>query len=201
MSFAREVATFKLSKPVPLLKSNAKILEKEFGITHIKALDIVAKMEGLSSWSLLAARHEQLTDAITMFPHVFFVCKGGYTQNENYLQSMNLKPENCFKIEWNDFIKGFIAAIQSQSADAFTEQYLSYPILIITNIHRFRNKMATQGEVVRIFEKRKGKTIITSLVSQKEITEASEEDFTRDFRSLIVECSPACFLQYDLVHF
>ena len=179
----------RISKPIPMLKSNAKLLQKEFDISRTEALDVVAKLEGFSSWSLLASRHEQITAAQSMFPHVLFVCEGGYKQNHNYIQALHLNDEDCFKIDCDDLVKGYVAAIQTKNYDAFTEQYLFYPILIITNIHRLHNKPATQREVVRILEKRKRKTIVTSLVSKEEITKAGEEGFSRDFRSLLVECN------------
>ena len=182
------ISNARISKPIPMLKSNAKLLQKEFDISRTKALDVVAKLEGFSSWSLLASRHEQITATQSLLPHILFVCEGGYKRNHDYIQSLNLNEEDCFKIDCNDLVKAFVSAIQTRNCDTFTEQYLFYPNLIITNIHRLHNKPATQGEVVRILEKRKRKTIVTSLISRKEIMK--HEGFSQDFRSLLVEVQP-----------
>ena len=46
----------KLSAPIFLLKRQARAVSREEGIALSKALDRIARAEGFSSWSLLAAR-------------------------------------------------------------------------------------------------------------------------------------------------
>lgn len=42
-----------LSAPIPVLKSQAKKLAREQGITHLDALNLLAKREGFQGWSHL----------------------------------------------------------------------------------------------------------------------------------------------------
>lgn len=50
----------KLSAPIHILKSKAKSLKRTQNLTLTEALDIVAKEEGFSSWSLLMAKSENI---------------------------------------------------------------------------------------------------------------------------------------------
>ena len=50
----------KLSAPIHILKSRAKSLKKERGITLSEALNEVAKSEGFNSWSLLQSKAQEL---------------------------------------------------------------------------------------------------------------------------------------------
>lgn len=50
----------KLSKPVHILKRDAKALKRSRGISMIDALDQMAKTEGFSSWSLLQSKLKTL---------------------------------------------------------------------------------------------------------------------------------------------
>lgn len=47
-----------LSKPINELKRKAKLLRRETGIPHSKALDRIAADEGYSSWSILIRKYE-----------------------------------------------------------------------------------------------------------------------------------------------
>ena len=47
-----------LSEPIHALKSKAKKLKKETGITSVQALDQIARQEGFNSWSLLSSRKD-----------------------------------------------------------------------------------------------------------------------------------------------
>ena len=51
----------KLSAPVHELRSRAKTLRQQQGITHTEALDIIARQEGYSAWSLLISRVSDTT--------------------------------------------------------------------------------------------------------------------------------------------
>ncbi|RZF22305.1 DNA helicase [Halobacteriovorax vibrionivorans] len=50
----------KLSSPIFVLKSHAKKLKKNQGITMSEALDLVARAEGFSSWSLLKSKSQEV---------------------------------------------------------------------------------------------------------------------------------------------
>ncbi len=50
----------KLSSPIFVLKSHAKKLMKDQGITMSKALDLIARAEGFSSWSLLMSKSKEI---------------------------------------------------------------------------------------------------------------------------------------------
>ena len=50
----------KLSAPVHVLKSKAKKLKKEKSLKMSEALDLVAKDEGVASWSLLQKKAKEL---------------------------------------------------------------------------------------------------------------------------------------------
>lgn len=50
----------KLSSPIFVLKSHAKKLKKDQGITMSQALDLVANKEGFSSWSLLMSKSQEI---------------------------------------------------------------------------------------------------------------------------------------------
>lgn len=65
------VSHARISKPIPMLKSNAKLLQKEFDISRTKALDVIAKLEGFSSWSLLSSRQEQKITPQSPALHIF----------------------------------------------------------------------------------------------------------------------------------
>ena len=58
----------KLSAPIYHLKRKAKRLSREEGIPLHDALDRVAKTEGFSAWSMLAAKAAALTSANKLFP-------------------------------------------------------------------------------------------------------------------------------------
>lgn len=47
----------KLSAPIHVLKSKAKKLKKKMELTSVEALNMIAKDEGFSSWSLLVAKN------------------------------------------------------------------------------------------------------------------------------------------------
>ncbi len=50
----------KLSAPIHVLKSQAKSLKKQAGITSVEALNRIAQQEGYSSWSLLKSRENNI---------------------------------------------------------------------------------------------------------------------------------------------
>jgi replicative DNA helicase len=52
--------SMKLSAPVYILKSQAKELKKSQGIPMVEALNLIAKREGFSSWSLLHSKSDDL---------------------------------------------------------------------------------------------------------------------------------------------
>lgn len=57
----------RLSAPVHRLKRKARLLSREAGIPLHEALDLVARKEGFHSWSLLAVRASQPSDARELF--------------------------------------------------------------------------------------------------------------------------------------
>jgi replicative DNA helicase len=58
----------RLSEPIYQLKRRAKRLSREKGIPLHDALDRIARTEGFSAWSLLAAKAAALTPASRLFP-------------------------------------------------------------------------------------------------------------------------------------
>jgi len=50
----------KLSAPIYVLKSRAKVLKKAEGVSFANALDTVARQEGFATWSLLMSKRESL---------------------------------------------------------------------------------------------------------------------------------------------
>ncbi|WP_028136918.1 DNA helicase [Bradyrhizobium japonicum] len=60
----------KLSAPIYHLKRRAKRLSREEGIPLHDALDRIARTEGFSAWSLIAAKAAALTPASRLFPQV-----------------------------------------------------------------------------------------------------------------------------------
>jgi hypothetical protein len=57
----------KLSAPIHQLKRRAKAVSRDEGVPLHAALDGVAAAEGLSSWSLLAARHAEMSVAARLY--------------------------------------------------------------------------------------------------------------------------------------
>ncbi len=49
-----------LSAPIHVLKSKAKKLKKDQGLTQVESLTLVAKEEGFSSWSLLMSKNDEI---------------------------------------------------------------------------------------------------------------------------------------------
>lgn len=60
----------KLSVPIHVLKRRARLLAREADIPLYRALDIIAKKEGMASWSHLAARMSQAPDTRALLTEI-----------------------------------------------------------------------------------------------------------------------------------